>query len=114
MIGLATQIFSVSGAVVLTGTEGSELSAIGRRVSRTATLDGGVVITHNGVVQGDRTLRVAATLTEADTLLLRDIFEEETEVTLACVDGLFRGALERLSGDEGRIELTFLVKEKIA
>ena len=114
MVIISTVTANVNGGIQLQEEPGSRFYDCDARVSRTKTLDGGVVITHNGVVQGDRTLRVAATLTEADTLLLRDIFEEETEVTLACVDGLFRGALERLSGDEGRIELTFLVKEKIA
>jgi archaeosine-15-forming tRNA-guanine transglycosylase len=80
------------------------------RVSRSATLDGGVVIDHQGYVAGDRTLTIKCELSADETTALRTIFENQTIVHVSTQDGFFTAAIERLKGDGGIIDLTILLK----
>jgi len=114
MVIISTVTANTNAGIRLQEEPGTRLYDVPARVGRTRTLDGGVVIVHNGVVHGDRTLRVRSTLSEAETLLLRAIYEQETEVTLSSSVGLFRGAIESLGGDGGQIDLSFFIKEKLA
>lgn len=80
------------------------------RVNRSATLNGGVVIDHQGYVAGDRTLRIRCELSEADETIIRTLFENETIVYVSTKDGFFSAAIERLQGDNGQLELSIMLK----
>jgi hypothetical protein len=82
------------------------------RISRTQTLDGGVVISHFGVVAGDMTLTFAVTCTEVEAAYLKTMYEHETEVSISCDHGFFTGAISSLGITEGKATITFMVKEK--
>ena len=58
MIGLSTITFDLDGARIFSGDRNAELKNRkgDRRISRTATLDGGVLIADLGFSDGDRTL----------------------------------------------------------
>ena len=90
----------------------SDLYTARARVSRTGTLDGGVVVDHLGFVQGDRTMKIYAKLTQIEEDLLWDIFTTETLVGLACRDGYFVGAIQSMTKKGGQVNFTFLVRDK--
>jgi hypothetical protein len=115
MIGLATQVFDLLGAVLLVRTDAeSETSAVGRRVSRTATLDGGAVITDGGCAPADKTLKVVAQqIDEATFAAVKYLVENYSQIMVSTRDGLFVGALENLTLDGDRLLLTVLVTAEI-
>jgi hypothetical protein len=84
------------------------------RVSRTATLDGGVAITHSGMVHGDRTILAYAFVDSATEATLKSIHETDTLVYLSCKEGYFSGVIERLVIQGGEMNMTFLAKEKLS
>jgi hypothetical protein len=92
----------------------SDLYNASARVSRSATLDGGVSITHSGLVHGDRTLSIYATIDAATESTLKSINETDTLIYLSCREGYFSGVIDRLRIHGGSMNLTFLVKEKLS
>jgi len=111
MIAISKITQDSAGAIVLTEQRGSKLYDGRARVSRSATLDGGVVIDHQGYVAGDRTLNLKVELSEADTAILKSLFENETLVYVSTPEGHFSAAIESLSGDGGTLDVVLLLKE---
>jgi len=83
------------------------------RVGRYPTLDGSVIIDHQGFVTGDRTIQIACKLSEADESTLRTLFENETILNISTKDGFYSGAISVLNGDGGDVEFTILIKEVV-
>ena len=81
------------------------------RVKRSATLDGGCVIDHQGYSVGDRELSIEAMLdkTTADDLFL--LVQESTFLILSGPDGSYYGAVSSIQIDNGDLRLSFLAKE---
>ena len=113
MIGIATITANESGDLVLYELPDSNLKSQNARVSRTATLDGGVVITHSGFSHGDRTFQVKAKPDESELATLEAIHQTETFIHLACREGFFSGAIDRMLFDGSILDLFFLVKERL-
>jgi len=111
MIAVSKITQDSDGAIVLAEMQGSKLYDGRARVSRSATLDGGVVIDHQGYVGGDRTLQLKVELSEADEAALKSLFENETLVYVSTENGFFSAAIEILSGDGGVLDVTILLKE---
>ena len=91
----------------------SEVGSLVRRVSRVATLDGGVVINDLGFTHGDRTFSVRAALTKAMTDKLNRILRLYPTVTIAVEEGVFLGAIQSNSITGNVSNLTILIKEKL-
>jgi hypothetical protein len=84
------------------------------RISRTATLDGGSVLSMSGCSHSDRTMTlVAKDVAEAIEAVLRRIALQSLVVTLTCSEGVFLGAISSLAVKMREIRITFLVKEKL-
>ncbi len=63
-----------------------------KRISRVATLDGGCVISNNGITDSDRTFKFTAKKVPEDVRLsLWVFFQNETLVLLSCPEGVFSG-----------------------
>jgi hypothetical protein len=90
----------------------TNLGTIDARVSRTATLDGGVVLDHMGFVEGDRTMQISTNLAETEAAALWAMAKTELLLGLACEDGYFTGAISSMVRKAGVISFTFLVKNK--
>lgn len=84
------------------------------RMSKTKTLDGGVVIIHSGFTDGDRTINIDTRLTEDVITALKDIFENQTFINLAMPEGLFDAAIRRVKSDGGVAEIQIEIKKKLA
>lgn len=113
MIGIATLLYDTNGDLLFFESPESSLEDTVPRVTRTATLDGGCVITHSGFSNSDRTFEIDAFLEEPEVIKVRNIYENHSVVYIATVLGLFKGALSRFKNINGAVKLTVLVEEKI-
>jgi hypothetical protein len=88
----------------------TSLGDFARRVQRSATLDGGVVVTDSGFTHGDRTVRLdIGNLTIDEQLVIQRIVELYPIVLLFLPDGAYRAAPERLVSAGGTSTVTFLL-----
>lgn len=92
----------------------TEFGPLPARVSRSATLDGGAVITHYGVSHGDRTFNIKARITPVQKVSLEYLHRCNEQLMLSCKEGLFIGAIETMNTAQTPFVMTFLVKEKLA
>lgn len=115
MIGLATQVFDLNGGVLLKRTSKSDISDVMRRISRTATLDGGAVITDGGHTVADKTLEIVAEkTTRADFDAVEYLVKNYNSLIVSTEFGCYAGAPERLRLDGTTIKLRVLVTEELA
>jgi len=85
-----------------------------RRISRTATLDGGAVITDGGVTDADRSFDFTAIQALEDTIeTLWAMFQAEDLVHLSCPEGVFSGYLQRVKITASGVNISFMVYEKL-
>src|SRR5262249_29183490 len=85
----------------------------GRRVIRTATLDGGAVVEDQGFAHGDRTWLIKAKVGESLAENLRYLVQTYGEVRAVTKEGVFRAAPDGLDERQAPfITLRLLVKEK--
>ena len=114
MISISTTTFNSNGTIVIYEATNSDLKELSPRMSRSATLDGGAVINHQGFSHGDRTFRVFANNVSMDISdALKTIIESETLVYLACNQGFFKGGIDNFSDDGSELFFRFLVQEKL-
>ena len=113
MIAISTITQNTAGALILNEKRGSKLYAGRARVSRSATLDGGVVIDHQGYVAGDRFINIKVELSEAEETVLKTLFENQTLLCVATADGFFSAAIESVAGDGGVLDVSILLKEAV-
>ena len=85
-----------------------------RRLSRTATLDGGAVITDGGVTDADRSFDFTAIQAPEETIeTLWAMFQAEDLVHLSCPEGVFSGYLQRVKISASGVNISFMVYEKL-
>ena len=85
-----------------------------RRLSRTATLDGGAVITDGGVTDADRGFDFNATQVPEDIReTLWAMFMGQDLVHLSCPEGVFAGYLQRVKITASGVSIGFMVYEKL-
>jgi len=112
MVIISAAAAANGGQVRIQEAPGSDMETLRPRVTRTATLDGGVVITHQGWSDGDRTLQIVArdmSLDDRDTL--RTMVQNQTEFVLSCRHGCYRGAIDSARLDRDPVRIIFIVKE---
>jgi hypothetical protein len=113
-IGLASQIYLADGGFALKPSADSRIRSGSRRVNRTKTLDGGVVITDSGYADGDRTLDLYVISSATVWTQLWTIFKLATLVTVTTDDGAFSGAMEAINDNGDYIAIRILIKERIS
>jgi len=85
-----------------------------RRLSRTATLDGGAVITDGGVTDADRSFDFTAIQVPEDAReTLWAMFQSQDLVHLSCPEGVFSGYLQRVKITTSGVNIGFMVYEKM-
>lgn len=92
----------------------SDLRTLARRLTRTATLDGGAVVADGGFCQADRTITLAIRdLSAADADLLEEIAATDEQV-LSLPTGCYRGVVQGLTLNGGETAgLTFWVSARL-
>ena len=112
MIGFCTKEYAVISHVVIEELPSSDIRSSPARVSRAATLDGGVSIDHAGFSHGDRTFAIKAKVTEDQFESLWSMHTTQTLLYCSTRNGVFLGAIQNLTENAGNLSLTFLVKDK--
>ena len=113
-VTLASEVFDPWGSIVLDIKPESDLSTLSRRVTRTATLDGGATIEDLGYCAADSTLNIQILIRNPDDegRLLRLIKLYPT-LTLATRYGAFRGVVDYYHPQAGGASLRFLVHRQL-
>lgn len=115
IVGIASRTYDAAGAVVLKpDTQGTTLRGGERRLTRTKTLDGGVVITDGGVAAGDKTLELRITSDRTLWQTLRALSEDALWVTVSTDEACYLAKIERISESDGQIKMTIMVKEDLS
>jgi hypothetical protein len=115
IIGLASITFDIDGARVLPCLPTSDLGSVARRVSRTATLDGGATLTDFGVSFSDQTLTIRTPVNSVITDdWIKGMVTRHALLTVSTKNGAFLGVCEVYILENGIGRLTFLVKQKLS
>lgn len=97
MISITTLIPGVNDTLIIRDYKlASQLRQASARVSKTKTLDGGVVVMHNGFADGDRSININTVLSKSDADVLWNIFTTQTFVTVAIEDGVYNAVIKSL------------------
>ncbi len=103
-----------SGDFVFLDTNAALSREGSRRLSRTATLDGGAVITDGGVTDADRSMDfTAAQVPEDIRETLWAMFQSQDMVHLSCPEGVFSGYLQKVKITASGVNIIFMVYEKL-
>ena len=113
-IGIASKVYMADGGFLLTLLSDTQARSGSRRVSRTKTLDGGVVITDSGFAHGDRALRVSISSSASLWARLWTLFQTAVMITISIDEGCFSGAPDTIQDNGDRIVMNILIKEKIS
>ena len=115
MISLcARQYDSVYSPVLLRPDPGAELRSSSRRVSRTASLDGGCVMTDHGVSHSDRNLEMSVTGPSAELVeRIWGLYVTYSLIRVAQHDGVYTATISRFRHRENQLSITILIKEKL-
>jgi len=113
MISISSATYSTDHPVVINRTEKCRLGEQVARVKRSATLDGGAVISHFGVSAGDRTLLIDARVTAAQATRFKTLFSNGVNgVMVGISDGVFFGTVSELDLHSARLKATILIESK--
>jgi len=110
-ISKTTQATGDGAAIIFQELLQSRLRNETARVSRSATLDGGCVIDHQGFSDSDRTFDIRARFTQEQADILWDMFTSQTFLNIATKEGFFYGVIETMQDENGNVRLSILVKE---
>lgn len=115
MISIASTAFDLLGHLQISPLASSQVDTFSRRVTRVATLDGGVAISDRGYSDGDRTLVYTYRPVSADhDARARRIVSLHPTVTVSTPDGVFLAAPESFDVSPSQNTLTLLVIEKLS
>jgi len=103
-----------AGECVVLNSDSQLVKENTRRLSRSATLDGGAVISDGGVTDADRSFDFTAKQVPEETReTLWAMFQNENCVHLSCAEGVFAGYLQRVRIMASDVNISFMVYEKL-
>lgn len=113
IISLCSSLFDYSGNYLLEAENDTDLSHVARRVSRTATLDGGCVIVDNGYTASDATFSIVIRNIDATTRLgLLGLIQRHSALVFATPENVFLGVVEKVD-DTDKMKIRFLVQRQL-
>ncbi len=115
-VSLCAAVFDPWGDLLIPATPDSELSAVQRRVSRTATLDGAAALEDLGYTASDSTLRIVFKLADSafENRLMR-LIRIYPLLTLATRYGCYQGVIDDYQPrGQGGAAIRFLVQRQIS
>lgn len=113
-IGIAAAAYMDNGACVVAPLDDAAIRSGSRRVSRTKTLDGGVVVSDSGYADGDRTLVVRLNSTAALWDTLWRIFRYASGVIVSTHEGCYSANIRTISDQDSVISLEILINTKLS
>ncbi len=113
MISISKITPSGTGDSIIIRDYKSKLYETQLRVSKTKTLDGGVVIVNSGFSEEDKKFVINAKLNKADSAALRAIYEEGVFIIFASEDGIWQSIITSLNDAYGTIRMIVEVKVQL-
>jgi len=110
MISINTTTSDTNGSILINTV--ADIRDNTARISRTKTLDGGVVINNSGFSAGDMTLRISERISESKAAVLWYIFQNYTSILLSTNAGLFLAAIQSLKPNNGKMTMTILIESE--
>lgn len=93
----------------------SELRSGQRRVTRSSTLDGGIVVYHGGFTSADSDIVIATNeLSAAQLSILVGYLQDYTTLLLYQVDGAYKVTTQDYNVTDNSIRVRFLILEKVS
>jgi hypothetical protein len=111
MVTITTPTADADGAVKIRPTAKSDIKSLAARVARSQCLDGTAIVTSQGAVDGDRTIRIRGRLDRTEADRLWSIFKNNSYLQIGIDDGVFYGAMSRLEVNRGEVDFEFLIQE---
>lgn len=114
IVSICSQLFDYAGDFLIQIDQfDSDLSHISRRISRTATLDGGAIIVDNGYSAGDATFNIVIRdIDSATRLALMAMIKRHSAIIVSVKENIFVGAVQTLD-DKDKMKIRFLVKQQL-
>lgn len=114
IISICSQLFDYAGDFLVEALAAdSDFSHIARRVSRSATLDGGAIIVDNGYSPSDATFNIVISDIDTSTRLsLMLMIQRHSTITVSVKENIFSGVVETLE-DSDKMKIRFLVNKQL-
>lgn len=114
MISITSQEFDPQGYLQISPLPDNEPGALTRRVSRVATLDGGVAINDRGFSHGDRTLTYRyKPVSEEHDARARRLLQLHSRVNVSNEEGVFECVPDQFEPSPDENTLTLIVVRKL-
>jgi hypothetical protein len=116
MISVCTKEFDLLGSFIISERLGivGNRDTLTRRISKSATLDGGVFINDGGLSHGDRSFQIQLNSPSQSLIdTIKYMIEYHSDFTISKEDGLFSGVIEDLSDSGTRYTVSLSVREKL-
>jgi hypothetical protein len=115
-VSICTTLFNPLGDVLLNASETSDFNFLSRRLTRTATLDGGSVIVDNGFSASDGTIKVIVDPNNngSDSYAkVANIIKQFGLVTVSNPDGVFLAAIDGVTNAKTTLVISLLIKSQL-
>lgn len=114
MISITTPTYDLNGSLLLPVVDNPGAESAGRRVSRTATLDGGASVTDGGFSDADRTIRVSVPSPSLEQLeTARYLVKNYDTVQVSTRHGYYEAVPHRYAYDANTLSIVLLVTERL-
>lgn len=114
IVGIATIAYSYTGSILLPILPTSDFGGVTRRVSKSATLDGGASISNLGISIVDRTLKLKFQPTLSIYTFIKSLVYNNTYLVFSTGEGCFIGTVDSYTLVNGIATLSVLVTEKLS
>jgi len=114
IISICSKLFDYAGDFLLSIQElESDLSYISRRISRSATLNGGAIIVDNGYAPSDATFTIVIRdIDNVTRLRLITMIKRHSAISVSIKENIFSGVVENLT-DKDSMKIRFLVNQQL-
>ena len=113
-VTICSELFDLDGIAILPSSTPVDVDAA-RRLSRTATLDGGCWITDQGPTPSDETVTVSVTAPPPALLdRVRHIANTHATVVVTFPSGVYRAAIQRAQADASALRVTIFIIARLS
>lgn len=114
LIHIAAKTFDLSGALTIRPRVANSQGAMTRRVTRSATLDGGAAVSDRGFTHSDRTMTVEwQPVSAAEDAIARRLHQYHSRVLVSTEEGCFEAVPETLDLAASGNSFTLLIVDKL-
>lgn len=111
IISITAPVMDEDGSIIIKPTYQSKYKDLSPRASRSMALDGTAVVTSNGAYEIDRSINIRSQLDKAQSDKIWYLVLNYPYLQLAIDGHVFYGAVEKISIDNGNLNLDFLIQE---